>query len=152
LDLKEIRSIIDLMKKNDLSEFALEREGFKIKLRRGYGRDAVVETVERISSVGTPAAQPTPASTPAAATPKAEEAPGTEVTSPMVGTFYRAPSPDAPAFVEVGAEVNEDTVVCIIEAMKQFNEIKAEKKGVVTAVLAENGKPVDYGQPLFRLK
>jgi len=152
LDLKEIRSIIDLMKKNDLSEFALEREGFKIKLRRGYGRDAVVETVERISSVGAPAAQPTPASTPAAATAKAEEAPGTEVTSPMVGTFYRAPSPDAPAFVEVGAEVNEDTVVCIIEAMKQFNEIKAEKKGVVTAVLAENGKPVDYGQPLFRLK
>jgi len=152
LELKQIRAIIDLMKKNDLSELALEREGFKIKLRRGYGRDAVVETVERISSAGASTAQAAPATAPATTPAKTEEVPGPEVTSPMVGTFYRAPSPDAPAFVEVGAEVSEDTVVCIIEAMKQFNEIKAEKKGIVTAVLAENGKPVDYGQPLFRLK
>lgn len=150
MDLKQIRSIIDLMKKNDLSEFALEQEGFKIKLRRGFGREGFVEHVERSSSMSIqPTMAPAPLAPPAAApTPD----PVNDITSPMVGTFYRSPSPDAPPFVEVGTEVQEDTVVCIIEAMKQFNEIRAEKTGVVAAVLAENGKPVDYGQPLVRLK
>jgi len=147
LDLKEIRAIIDLMKKNDLTEFALERENFKIKLRRGFGREAVVETLER-----SPAPAPLPVAPAPASPAQPEEASGVDITSPMVGTFYRASSPDSPAFVEPGTEVNEDTVVCIIEAMKQFNEIKAEKKGVIAAVLTENGKPVDFGQPLFRLK
>jgi len=147
LDLKEIRALIDLMKKNDLTEFALEREGFKIKLRKGWGREPQVEITERpaFSPQASPAA---PAgTTPAAPAPAA----GSDITSPMVGTFYSSASPDMSAFVEVGAEVTEETVVCIIEAMKQFNEIRAEKKGTITAILAENGKPVDYGQPLFRI-
>src|SRR5205085_733540 len=99
-----------------------------------------------------PAATP---SAPAAAAPAEAAAPSEptrEITSPMVGTFYRAASPESPSFVDVGQEVNEDTVVCIIEAMKVMNEIKAEVKGVIAEVVAENGKPVQFGQALFKVR
>ncbi|MFP6902679.1 MAG: acetyl-CoA carboxylase biotin carboxyl carrier protein [Verrucomicrobiia bacterium] len=153
MDLKDIKSIVDLMKKNALSEFEMEEGDFKIKLKRDAvgkprkGEPVMVQEAPMVLSAATPAAAPAPATTPAAA-PEPE---GTEVKSPMIGTFYRKPSPDAEAFVEVGAKVNPDTVVCIIEAMKVMNEIKAEVKGTIIEVLMEEGKPVEYGQGLFRI-
>jgi len=141
LELKEIKAIIDLMKENDLSVFEMEKEGFRLKLQKGSGDQTV------ISSMPIPAASSqTPTEKPA------ETAHLKEIISPMVGTFYRAGGPDAPSFVDVGKEVTEDTVVCIIEAMKVMNEIKAETSGVIAEVVAENGKPVQFGQVLFRVR
>ena len=149
MELKDIKALIDLMKKNGLSVFKMEKEGFKITLKKGDGFQPV------ISTPAAPALTTAPAALPATATEatvlKASE-PHKEIVSPMVGTFYEAASPEAPRYVEVGQEVTEDTVVCIIEAMKVMNEIKAEARGVVTEILAENGKPVQFGQPLFRLR
>jgi acetyl-CoA carboxylase biotin carboxyl carrier protein len=149
-DIKEIKTIIDLMKKNDLSVFEIEKEGFRLKLQRGPSGQAA-------AGVSLPmAVQPKAATTPAeaaSALPKAiESVPLKEIVSPMVGTFYRAASPDASPFVDVGKTVTEETVVCIIEAMKVMNEIKAETSGVVAEVVAENGKPVQFGQVLFKVR
>ena len=148
-DIKEIKAIIDLMKKHDLSVFEIEKEGFRLKLQRGAS--ALQSSIAAPAAPGFPpkaahAAEPPPAAKPI------ESVPMKEVVSPMVGTFYRAASPDAPPFVEVGKAVTEETVVCIIEAMKVMNEIKAETSGVVAEVLAENGKPVQFGQALFRVR
>ena len=152
MDLEEIKQVIALMKKNELAEFELEREGFKIRIKRGLNGGTHVETIPAaptqvipVPVVAAPVA-PTPIPTP----PPAADA--IEIKSPMVGTFYRSPSPDAAPFVEVGAQVNEDTVVCVIEAMKVMNEIKAEIKGVIAEVLVENSKAVEFGQPLFRVR
>ncbi len=147
MDLKEIKEIIALMRKNDLSEFKLEREGFKIALKRGADFQPVIATTGPIA----PAAAAPAAAVSAADAPK-DEASLREITSPMVGTFYGSASPDSPAYVSVGQEVTEDTVVCIIEAMKVMNEIKAEVRGVIAEVVAENGKPVQYGQALFKVR
>jgi len=150
LDLKDIKELIALMRRNDLSEFEMEKEGFRIKLKKG------VEPVicpAPAAGYQPQAAGPALAAPTAPAAPAAESKPqGAEITSPMVGTFYAGASPESPPYVEVGAEVSEETVVCIIEAMKVMNEIKAETRGVIAEVLIENGKPVQYGQPLFRLK
>ena len=150
VDFKDIKSIVDLMKKNSLSEFEMENEGFKIKLRRAAseGKPDEVQVQHYLPPVA-PAPTEAPAAAPALAAAPAPE--GTEVKSPMIGTFYRKPSPDAEPFVEVGAKVGADTVVCIIEAMKVMNEIKAEVKGTIIEVLMEEGKPVEYGQALFRI-
>ena len=149
-DLKEIKAIIDLMKKHDLSVFEIEKEGFRLKLEKGPSTKAAAAAPP--AAAGTPkAAAAAPETTPAA--PKAiESVPLREIVSPMVGTFYRSASPDVPPFVDVGKTVTEDTVVCIIEAMKVMNEIKAETSGIVTEVLAENGKPVQFGQVLFKVR
>jgi acetyl-CoA carboxylase biotin carboxyl carrier protein len=149
-DIKEIKAIIDLMKKHDLSVVEIEKEGFRIKLQRG-GSVPQGTAVAAGASAGAPKAASTGVEPPPAAKP-IESVPLKEIVSPMVGTFYRGASPDAPAFVEVGKAVTADSVVCIIEAMKVMNEIKAEVKGVVTQVLAENGKPVEFGQPLFKVR
>ena len=152
MDLKDIKAIIDLMKKNSITEFELERQDSKIRLKRGLSGIAspVVQYEEPVSS----SVQPTiPVSPAAPAIPPQPPATGEiEIKSPMIGTFYRAPSPEANSYVEVGTEVNPDTVVCIIEAMKVMNEIKAEVKGVITQVLVENAKPVEFGQPLFKVR
>lgn len=150
MDLKDIKAIIDLMKKNSISEFELERQDFKIKLKRGA--NAASPQFEEAGNYlppvgGAPAMAPAPISAPHAPT-NGE----LEITSPMIGTFYRAPSPEAASYVEVGSEVNPDTVVCIIEAMKVMNEIKAEVKGVVTQILVENAKPVEFGQAMFKIR
>ena len=154
MDLKDIKAIIDLMKKNSISEFELERQDFKIKLKRANGTVAVVpEEAGTIAYGAAPAALPPPSMpSPGASVPAGPPAGTTEIKSPMIGTFYRASSPESPDFVEVGTEVNPDTVVCIIEAMKVMNEIKAETKGVITHILVENAKPVEFGQPLFRIR
>ena len=148
MDLKDIKAVIDLMKKNDLSVFEMEKDGFRLKLQKGAGEQTVFT-----SPAPAPASGAAPAATTAA--PAAEAAPAValkDVLSPMVGTFYRAGSPDSPPFVDLGKEVSEESVVCIIEAMKVMNEIKAETKGVIAEIVAENGKPVQFGQVLFRVK
>ena len=151
MDLKDIKAIIDLMKKNSLSEFELERADFKIKLKRGA---AGSEENHAPLYTQTLAPAPMPAPVPAAAaTPSAPLAStDLEIPSPMIGTFYRAPSPESANYVDVGTEVNPDTVVCLIEAMKVMNEIKAETKGVITQILVENAKPVEFGQPMFKIR
>jgi acetyl-CoA carboxylase biotin carboxyl carrier protein len=150
LDLKDIKAIIDLMKKNDLSVFEMEKDGFKLKLQKGTnGQPILTAPIALAPSVGSASAtQGTSAS--AAGAPAA--GPLKDIVSPMVGTFYRAPSPEGSPFVDVGKQVTDDTVVCIIEAMKVMNEIKAETSGVIAEVVAENGKPVQFGQVLFRVK
>jgi acetyl-CoA carboxylase biotin carboxyl carrier protein len=145
-DLKEIKAIIDLMKKHDLSVFEIEKEGFRLKLEKGPSTQATA------AAPPAPAAAPKAAATAPAAPKAIESVPLREILSPMVGTFYRSASPDVPPFVDVGKTVTEDTVVCIIEAMKVMNEIKAETSGIITEVLAENGKPVQFGQVLFKVR
>jgi acetyl-CoA carboxylase biotin carboxyl carrier protein len=152
VDIKEIRSLIDLMKKNGVAVFKMEKEGFKITLKTSGapGSPQYIST-QPLVQWSEPAAQPLAIAE--AAAPAASTAPaGIEVKSPMVGTFYGSPSPESPAFISVGQEITPDTVVCIIEAMKVMNEVKAEVSGTVTEICAENGKPVQFGQALFRLK
>jgi acetyl-CoA carboxylase biotin carboxyl carrier protein len=149
LELKDIKILIDLMKKNDLSVFQMEKDGFKILLKKGHPPVVQAPAAPLPLAAAAPAAPAAVATAPAAA---ATETKGEEIVSPMVGTFYQAMSPDAPPCAKVGQSVQPDTVVCIIEAMKVMNEIKAEIAGVVAEILVENGKPVQFGQPLFRLK
>lgn len=153
MDLKDIKAIIDLMRKNSLSEFELERQDFKIKLKRGVSGPVVaLEEVNNIPYAVPPVVQ-IPGLPPTAAAPEAPAAASLqEIKSPMIGTFYRAPSPESPNYIEIGTEVTPETVVCLIEAMKVMNEIKAEVRGVVTHILVENAKPVEFGQPLFRIR
>lgn len=165
MDLKQIKQIIDLMKRSELTEFAVEEEGFKLKIRRGTnglpivsaGRGSnhpfvPVDTTPPIPSgngSNPPAPQPPQAAT---ANPAREETDVTYIKSPMVGTFYRAASPESKPFADVGTRVVENTVACIIEAMKIMNEIQAETKGTIIETLVENGQPVEYGQRLFKVK
>jgi len=170
MDLKEIKSIIDLMTRNGLTEFELEKGDVKLRVKRGPNGEwtsssapvagapipvmvAAAPAAPVAAAPAVAAAAPAPAATPAtAAAPAAAAAAGSQIVSPMVGTFYRSPSPDSPPYIEVGQEVNEETVVCIIEAMKVMNEIKAEVSGVIVEVLAQNGKPVEFGKPLFSIR
>ena len=152
MDLKDIKAIIDLMRKNSVTEFELEKDDFKIRLKRGpNGSGAAVASDDPPVpyAPATAAPGPAPAAAPPPPVPASNEL---EIKSPMIGTFYRAPSPESAPYVEVGVEVNPDTVVCIIEAMKVMNEIKAEAKGVVTQVMVENTKPVEFGQTLFKIR
>jgi acetyl-CoA carboxylase biotin carboxyl carrier protein len=161
LDLKQIKQIIELMKRSELTEFAVEEEGFKLKIRRGMNGIPMISTGRETTSPfpGLDSTPATPAPSPSAtgsagasAGTTKEEAGIVYIKSPMVGTFYRAASPESKPFADVGTKVVENTVVCIIEAMKIMNEIQAEAKGSVVEVLVENGQPVEYGQRLFKLK
>lgn len=149
MDLKEIRTLIDLMKKNDLAVFKMERDDFKITLKTNHEGTPVLHAYQ-------PAPQAAPAAPVAADTPAAAAAPIPsnlkEIKSPMVGTFYSSPSPEAAAYAEPGKTISAESVVCIIEAMKVMNEIKAEISGTVVEICVENGKPVQFGQVLFRVK
>ena len=153
MELKDIKAVIDLMKKNDLSVFEMEKDGFKLKLQKGAGEQTVF--APQPVAPAPVALAPAPAATAPAppASPEIQQGGALkDILSPMVGTFYRAGSPESPPFVDVGKEVTEETVVCIIEAMKVMNEIKAEVKGVIAEVVAEGGKPVQFGQVLFRVR
>jgi acetyl-CoA carboxylase biotin carboxyl carrier protein len=155
VDLKDIKAIIDLMKKNSVSEFEMEREGFKIRLKRNGGGAPAIQYEEAAPIAYAPQTFALAPATAGAASQSATSVPastGVEIKSPMIGTFYRSPSPESAAYVEVGTEVGPDTVVCIIEAMKVMNEIKAEVKGVITEVLVDNAKPVEFGQPMFKVR
>lgn len=160
MDLKQIKQIIELMKRSELTEFAVEEEGFKLKIRRGANGLPIVSTGRGSNSpfalgdttppIPLPAQANAVASGPALAAK--EEAGIGYIKSPMVGTFYRAASPESKPFADVGTKVVENSVVCIIEAMKIMNEIQAETKGTVLEALVENGQPVEYGQRLFKIK
>lgn len=156
MELKDIKAIVDLMKKNDLSVFEMEKDGFRLKLQKGAGEQTVFAAPPTPQVVALPIAAGGASALPASNVPDtgapAAAVAHKEITSPMVGTFYRAAAPESPPFVDIGREVNEETVVCIIEAMKVMNEIKAEVSGVIAEVLAENGKPVQFGQALFKVR
>lgn len=147
MDIARLKEIVAMMTANDLSEVEIKGDKESITIKRGGV--VTVQTVaapapaQALAALAAPAA-PAPAPAPAA--------PGTFIESPMVGTFYLTPNPDAAPFVKVGQTVSADTVVCIIEAMKVFNEIKAEKAGVVESVLAKSGQAVEFGQKLFAIK
>lgn len=143
MELKDIKKVVQMMKENDLTEFLLEDDACTLQLKRGGGE------IQQL--VAAPAPQMVAAAASAAA-PVAAPAVDDgliEITSPMVGTFYRSPSPDSDVFVDVGSVVGGETVVCIIEAMKVMNEIKAEVKGTIKKILVDNATPVQFGQPLF---
>ena len=139
------------MKKNSISEFELERQDFKIKLKRG-GNGVVSTSQYEESQMVAYAPAPNALTLPGNAAASPPPSTDAEIKSPMIGTFYRAPSPEAGHYVEIGSEVTPESVVCIIEAMKVMNEIKAEAKGVITEILVENAKPVEFGQPMFKIR
>ncbi len=144
INLKELKDLIALMNENQLTELEIEREGTKVRLRKGNGGEEGV-VIERL-----PVSRASGALTGPVPVPDLPAKPvGTEIKSPMVGTFYRAPASEAPPFVEVGQEIHEGQVLCILEAMKLMNEIKAEIKGRILKIMVENGQPVEFGQPLF---
>jgi acetyl-CoA carboxylase biotin carboxyl carrier protein len=149
LDLKVIKQVVDLMKRSELSEFEFEEEGFKLRLSRKNG-DAPTQFIQAApASLAHATAGAAPA---AAAAAPAEETGIATIKSPMVGTFYTAASPESPIFAKIGTKVGNDSIVCIIEAMKVMNEIQSEISGTITEVLIENGEAVEYGQPLFKVK
>jgi len=163
MDLREIKEVIKLMKTNDITDFELEKEGFKIVLRKEkeivsqkvieplpayYHPPAIVDIPQNYKQNHVSA----PVSEKVETKPEVEDQSIAYVVSPMVGTFYAAPSPDSPPYVKTGQEIKADDVVCILEAMKVFNEIKAEVEGIILEVLVENGSPVEYGQKLFKIQ
>lgn len=154
MDLKAIKQVVELMKRSEISEFEIEEEGFKLRLSRKNGETQIVQAHPVTAAPVMPATPPvTPTPSDGAASPPPAEDPNVIVIkSPMVGTFYRASSPESPPFVKLGDMVATDSVVCIIEAMKVMNEINAEATGAITEVLVENGDAVEYGQPLFKVK
>ena len=162
VNMEELRELITLLRENGLAELELENEGFRVRLRRDsvYGGAPVTEVPVTPAPVAAP-----PSGHPAPPPSPGPTHPGTHATteasqdqdlhiipSPIVGTFYRSPSPTAESFVKIGSNVEPETVVCIIEAMKLMNEIQAESSGEVVKIYVENGQPVEYGQPLFGIK
>ena len=163
VNMDELRELIQLINENDFSEFELEREGFRVRFRRGAeiseATSGAFSAPRELSASGSVAAGEHSIATSAPSHPGAKaqtEASEDQdlyiIPSPIVGTFYRAASPNADAFVKIGSTVEPDSVVCIIEAMKLMNEIQAETSGEVTKIYVENGQPVEYGQPLFGIK
>ena len=164
MDLDQIRQILDLVREHELSEFELEHEGLRLKVRKdANGAHVVTLPTAPTMPVGLPAAVPVAGAPPMAAAPSAAPAAANGdaaeaedelavVKSPIVGTFYRSPEPGAAAFVDIGATVKKGQVLCIIEAMKLMNEIDSEYDGEVVNVYVENGQPVQYGERLFAIK
>jgi len=149
-DVERIRSLVELMKEYELSEISLQSDEDSIQLRRD----------QEVAMVAAPAPAPVAPAAPAAPAPAAAEAPAApaaenpnivEIKSPMVGTLYSKPNPDSPSYVQVGEMIGPETVICIVEAMKVFNEIQAEISGKIVAILVDNEEPVEFGQPLFRV-
>lgn len=155
MDIKEIKKLVELVRANDLVEFELEEPDFKVSIKCTAEAAAPMvfshpgHSQAVMSSLHAPMVSSTPVSMPEAV--KDEDAGLVDIKSPIVGTFYRSPSPEADVFVKVGDRVEEDTVVCIVEAMKVMNEIKAECKGVIKKIMIENATPVEYGQALFKI-
>ena len=154
MDLNKIKQVVDLMKKSDLSEFEIQDQEFKLRIKRDLPGRVVAPAPAAPAPApvaAAPAAPVAAAPAPVAAAPAAD--PNVKViTSPMVGTFYATPSPDSPNFVAIGSTVKADTVVCIIEAMKVMNEIQSELAGTIVECLVASGTSVEFGQPLFRVK
>ncbi len=151
MDIAKLKELVSLMAENDLTEVELKGDTESVTIKRGVGGVPMVQYAPApVAAAPAPAAPAAPAASAAPAV--ATVAPGIHIESPMVGTFYASPNPDAGPFVKVGQQVSPDTVVCIIEAMKVFNEIKAEKAGVLESMLVKNGQAVEFGQKLFTLR
>jgi acetyl-CoA carboxylase biotin carboxyl carrier protein len=152
-DVKRIRRLVELMEEHDLAEVDLRQGEQRIRLRRGMEPQVYAGGGPQLGPVHSSAGGPRPTHSveSTSTVPTADDGNATLIKSPMVGTFYSAANPDSPPFVNVGDIVAADTVVCIIEAMKVFNEIQAEAAGQVAAVLVENGQPVEFGQPLYKI-
>ena len=153
MNLKEIKEMIQLMNENSLAELELEQDGVKIRLKKnaaGFVEQSLVSEMRPVQTAGQSAREK--AQNGESLKPPQPVAPRTIIKSPMVGTFYSAPAPDAPPFIQAGAQVEVGQVVCIIEAMKLMNEIKSEVRGKVVEVTVNNGDPVEFGQPLFSLE
>jgi len=150
MDLRKLKKLIDLVQESGIAELEITEGEEKVKIVKGGVVSVSAAPIMTMPAVA-PAATPPPAAAPAAIEAPAGGQEGHVVKAPMVGTFYRSPSPDAKVFVEVGQAVKEGDTICIIEAMKLMNEIEADASGVVKAILVENGQPVEYGQPLFIL-
>ena len=148
IKVEEIRSLVSMMGEYNLCEIKIEDDGCNICLRRNCAPEiaAAPVAIPAVAAAPVAVAAPAPAAVPAA---PAAELPRVTIDSPLVGTLYRAPGPDAQPFVQVGDRVNPETTICIIEAMKVMNEVKAEKSGVIKEILVENAQAVEYGQPLF---
>lgn len=151
-DVRKVRRLVELMKEHELSEIDLQQGDLRIQLRRACAAPAVVGVAPAVYAPAPVAVAPASESVAPAAKTAAEDSKNIAmIKSPMVGTFYAAPDPDSPSFVKIGDHVGSETTVCIVEAMKVFNQIPAEISGRVIAVLAENGAPVEFGQPLFKV-
>jgi acetyl-CoA carboxylase biotin carboxyl carrier protein len=153
MDLRKLKKLIDLVQESGIAELEITEGEEKVKIVKG-GAATLVASAPLVAPAAAAPIAARPVAAPAAAAPAAEPAAGQEghvVKAPMVGTFYRSPSPDAKPFVEAGQAVKEGDTICIIEAMKLMNEIEADASGTVKAILVENGQPVEYGQPLFIL-
>ncbi len=148
MNIKEIKEMLQLMNENNLTELELEKEGMKIRLKKGPS-GAVEQMIQEVHS-----SQPSPKNGEGAAAKDAQKVLPAKIVikSPMVGTFYASPAPDAPPFVQPGSQVEVGQVICIIEAMKLMNEIKSEVRGKIAAINVSNGDPVEFGQPLFQLE
>jgi acetyl-CoA carboxylase biotin carboxyl carrier protein len=148
MDIRKVKKLIELLEESGVAEIEIHEGEEAVRISR-YAQNAPV-AAQPAAVVQPPAPQPSaPAAAPSAEPAPAPEPEGHKVLSPMVGTFYRSPSPGTPAFAEVGQRVNVGDTLCIIEAMKMFNQIEADVSGVVSAIMVENGQPVEYGQPLF---
>lgn len=148
-DVRRVRRLVELMIEHELTEIDLRQADQRIRLKKGG--EPVIAMAPAAQAAPVREAAPMPAAAPTAAPPKADDPSLAVVKSPMVGTFYAAASPDSPPFIKVGDHVGPTSTVCVIEAMKVFNEIPADVSGQVVAVLVENGDPVEYGQALFRI-
>ncbi len=152
MNLKELKELIEMLKGTDISEVEIERSGVKVRVRKG-GEMTVHPLMPRMehppTAIVAPSVPETPKAEAHAGRPEEAKSNQIKVTSPIVGSFYRSSSPEKPAYVEVGDTVKKGQVLCIIEAMKLMNEIESESAGKIVQVLAENGQPVEYGQPLF---
>ncbi len=152
MDFDTLKQILDLVRQHDLAEFEIEHEGLRLKIRKGAGAvPASLDTTPPSSTPGTPSG-PAPASTPSAIENAADAVELAVVKSPIVGTFYRSPEPEAAPFVDVGTVVKKGQVLCIIEAMKLMNEIDSEYDGEIVNVYVETGQPVQYGERLFAIR
>lgn len=157
MDFKQIQELIKMINKSNIGELSIEQKDFKVTIKQKEEKvtqvvSGPVQTAPVYTTTPQPLTSSQPAITPAVEKPKAADTSSANlitIKSPMIGTFYRRPTPDKPNFVEVGDEVSEGKVVCIIEAMKLFNEIESEVKGKIVKVLAEDASPVEYDQPLF---
>jgi len=154
IDVKTLKELIKLMSANDLVEMDLQSDKERVTLKRRSGEAPVVHYAPAPTAAPHHAPAPAPVAAPAPAAPAAVDSDAglVAITSPIVGTFYAAASPDAKAFASVGDKVGPESVVCIVEAMKVFNEIKAEKSGTIVKVLATNGQALEFGQPIFMIK
>lgn len=152
MDIRKIKKLIELLEESDIGELEIKEGEESVRISRGSGSQPIMAQPQFIQQA--PAAAPAPIAAPAPAaeaSPAAESASGHLVKSPMVGTFYRSPSPSSPPFVEVGQHVKAGDVICIIEAMKMMNQIEADKTGVIEAILVDDGEPVEFDQPVVTI-